>query len=87
MATVFTILGGTLTERPTTAEEGRIFEDFETGLRYRYLGGQWIEQQPPVNHPPYYTAAEVAVFIDGITSLSKARLFLKLLVKYVTVKK
>lgn len=87
MPSVFTVLGGTLAERPTTAEDGRIFEDFETGLRYRYLGGQWIEQQPPVNHPPHYTPAEVDAFIDGIDSLAKARTFFKLLTRYMQVKK
>ena len=84
---VYSLLTGTLSERPTTAEEGRCYYSYDERLFSCYLSGKWIDQEPPLDHPPYHTPAEIDALINGITSLAKARTFLKLLVKYVTVKK
>ena len=84
--TIYTILGGTLAERPTQAEEGRIYLDFESRLFYRYSGGAWIAQPSPVDTLPHYTPAEIITYIDGITNLAQARVFLKLLVKHLVIK-
>ena len=85
-SSIFTLLAGTLAERPTQAEEGRCYFAFDTRVISRYLGGQWVDQDPPMDPPPHYTKAQIDAYIDGITSLAELRSFLKRLVKYLVVK-
>ena len=65
--TIYTLLVGTLAERPTTAEEGRCYLAYDERLFYRYLGGQWVEQ-PIFSAPPSGKYKVTQLYVDPATN-------------------